>query len=303
MAAEHIYAQLVSERLIAPRASSRLSRPVTSPTTRICLLGRPADCMVGDARRAVGVPDQHDQQRRLPARGDLTRYYEARIGCVQTALGASTRSFASSTRSTRARLGAICTASSRDGLAATSTNWVESTSSGDSMCQIDLTTSVPTNGVKYSSWAPIYPEVIQFQYQDTMLRVVGIGGDGVANPAFRSVWIELRYRRLNYKFWRNEPYWYINKKNLLVNQGTLSWLLGGDAPSHRIYGRYNFVGMVVGAKVSAATQRVPSYEISPSTTEPDDYAAAASSPRRSLSGAMTSGASAGSRPRPSPTPL
>jgi hypothetical protein len=34
-------------------------------------------------------------------------------------------------------------------------------------------------------------------------------------------------RRLNYKFWRGDEYWYINSKNLLVNQGTLSWLMGG----------------------------------------------------------------------------
>jgi hypothetical protein len=91
-------------------------------------------------------------------------------------------------------------------------------------------------------------------------------------------------RRLNYKFWRNEPYWYINSKNLLINQGTLSWLLGGNQPSHRVRGAYNFIGMIVAAKVSAATQRIPGYEISPSTSEPDDYAAAQLSQKVALWG-------------------
>jgi hypothetical protein len=124
---------------------------------------------------------------------DLTRYYEARIGCVQTALGASSAKlriqYSIDQGTTWRYLHRVQSATDTQ---ATSTNWVESTAAGDSMCQIDLTTAVPTNGVKYSSWAPIYPEVIQFQYQDTMLRVVGIGGDGVARPTFTSIWIELR---------------------------------------------------------------------------------------------------------------
>jgi hypothetical protein len=82
-------------------------------------------------------------------------------------------------------------------------------------------------------------------------------------------------RRLNYKFWRGDPYWYVNAKNLLVNQSTVSWLLGGDKPSHRIRNKYPFIAMIVAAKVSASTQRIPGYEIIPSTVEPEDAQAAA----------------------------
>jgi hypothetical protein len=53
------------------------------------------------------------------------------------------------------------------------------------MCQIDLTSTLPTNGVKYTSFEPIYPEVTQQQYQDTMLRVVGIGGNACGQPGVR----------------------------------------------------------------------------------------------------------------------
>jgi hypothetical protein len=82
-------------------------------------------------------------------------------------------------------------------------------------------------------------------------------------------------RRLNYKFWRGDEYWYINSKNLLVNQGTLSWLLGwGQAepphpqqvPVHRDDRRRRRSRPRPSG--SRATRS------SPRTSEPDDYAAA-----------------------------
>lgn len=81
-------------------------------------------------------------------------------------------------------------------------------------------------------------------------------------------------RRLFYKFWRGETYWYVNSRGLLVSQDTISWNAGGRMPPHRIRNSYPFVASIVGAKVSAATQRVPGYEIVPSTTEPQDAQAA-----------------------------
>lgn len=91
-------------------------------------------------------------------------------------------------------------------------------------------------------------------------------------------------RRLNYKFWRGDEYWYVNGKGLLVNQGTLSYLLGGEKPNHRIRNKYPFIAMIVAAKVSAATQRVPSYEIVPSKLDPESAQAAALSQKVALWG-------------------
>lgn len=81
-------------------------------------------------------------------------------------------------------------------------------------------------------------------------------------------------RRLYYKFWRGDTYWYVNNKGLLVSQDTISWSAGGKMPNHRIRNSYPFIASIVQAKVSAATQRVPGYEVVPSTTEPDDAQAA-----------------------------
>lgn len=81
--------------------------------------------------------------------------------------------------------------------------------------------------------------------------------------------------KLNIKFWRGDQYWYLD------NSGQLQFLplstnpMGrGGKPSHRIRQRFNFIHQIVEGKVSAATQRVPSYEIVPSTTEPQDVDAA-----------------------------
>jgi hypothetical protein len=80
-------------------------------------------------------------------------------------------------------------------------------------------------------------------------------------------------RRLYTRFERGEQYWYVNEKGVLNFQATVTTASGGKPP-HRIRNKYNFIRAIVEGKISAATQRVPSYEITPSTTEPDDAAAA-----------------------------
>lgn len=91
-------------------------------------------------------------------------------------------------------------------------------------------------------------------------------------------------RRLFYKFWRGETYWYVNGKGSLVAQDTTSWAAGGQMPDQRIRNSYPFIASIVQAKVSAATQRVPGYEVVPSTTEPDDAQAAQLAEKVSLYG-------------------
>jgi hypothetical protein len=92
-------------------------------------------------------------------------------------------------------------------------------------------------------------------------------------------------RRLFYKFWRGETYWDVDDKGILVSQSTVAVAGGGKGkPPHRIRNRYPFIAMIVGAKVSAATQRTPGYEVLPSTTEPGDAQAAALSEKVSLFG-------------------
>lgn len=82
-------------------------------------------------------------------------------------------------------------------------------------------------------------------------------------------------RRLCKKFLRSETYAYINDKGFLGFQSTAQFAVpGAGKPPHRIRNTYNFIKPIVMGKVSAASQRIPSYEILPSTTDPQDIGAA-----------------------------
>lgn len=78
-------------------------------------------------------------------------------------------------------------------------------------------------------------------------------------------------RRLCQKFEKGDSYFY------LTNKGHLSFQSSGQTPNpgaprppHRIRNQYNFIRPIVAGKVSTLTQRIPSYEILPSTTDPED---------------------------------
>lgn len=81
-------------------------------------------------------------------------------------------------------------------------------------------------------------------------------------------------RRLCMKFWEGDQYWYVNEKGILNFQDTVTHASGAGKPRHRIRNTYNFIKPIVEAKVSAATQKVPGYEVVPSTNDPDDLGAA-----------------------------
>lgn len=74
------------------------------------------------------------------------------------------------------------------------------------------------------------------------------------------------------EFWRGNQYVYRNKENWLVRQGVL--LGEGGKPRHRIRTTRNLIQPIVRQEVAAATQRVPSYQINPSTSDADDVSAA-----------------------------
>lgn len=74
------------------------------------------------------------------------------------------------------------------------------------------------------------------------------------------------------EFWRGNQYVYRNNTGYLVRQGTLINEMG--KPRHRVRQTRNFIFDIVRNEVSKATQRVPDYQILPSTADPDDISAA-----------------------------
>ena len=82
-------------------------------------------------------------------------------------------------------------------------------------------------------------------------------------------------RRLCQRFERGEQYWYEGSKGVLQQLGSGMHPAGGVAkPRHRIRNTFNFIRPIVQGKVSAATQRVPGYEITPTAGDPQRVSAA-----------------------------
>ena len=75
-------------------------------------------------------------------------------------------------------------------------------------------------------------------------------------------------RRLCKKFLRSETYWFINDQQRMNFQQNLpAASAGAGKPPQRIRNTYNFIKPIVMGKVSAASQRIPGYEIVPSGTD------------------------------------
>src|SRR4051812_9058543 len=74
--------------------------------------------------------------------------------------------------------------------------------------------------------------------------------------------------------WAGEHYWYLNVQGTLRVLSTALVDMSGGKPNHRIRNTYNFLAAIVEAKVSAATSRQPGYEVDPSSSDLDDWAAA-----------------------------
>lgn len=79
-------------------------------------------------------------------------------------------------------------------------------------------------------------------------------------------------RRVCQKFWEGDQYWYVNEKGGLSYLDTA--LVSGSRPRHRIRKTINFAISLIEGKISASSQRVPGYEVTPSTNDPQDISAA-----------------------------
>lgn len=81
-------------------------------------------------------------------------------------------------------------------------------------------------------------------------------------------------RRLCMRFEQGDTYYWVNGKNVLSSQSTVTNPDGTGKPPHRVRNQYNLIRPIVQGKVSAATQRIPSYQVMPSTTDQDRVDAA-----------------------------
>lgn len=76
-------------------------------------------------------------------------------------------------------------------------------------------------------------------------------------------------------FARGEQYKWVDSQNVLREQNTASAPLGGRGkPRHRVRQKRNFIFDIVETEVAAAVQKVPGYDIAPSSAEPSRESAA-----------------------------
>lgn len=92
-------------------------------------------------------------------------------------------------------------------------------------------------------------------------------------------------RRLCVRFERGETYWFLNGSGTLSQQATVTDLSQrGGKPPHRMRNSHNFIRPIVTAKVSAASQRTPAFEVIATTNDPKRVAGARLAERVSLAG-------------------
>ena len=94
------------------------------------------------------------------------------------------------------------------------------------------------------------------------------------NRAYLTMKRDAAKRRFCIRLERGDSFSYLDYDGSLQQMATATNPRGGGKPPHRIRRRFNFVRPIIEDKVSAATQRVPSYEVDPSTADPEDAGAA-----------------------------
>jgi hypothetical protein len=82
-------------------------------------------------------------------------------------------------------------------------------------------------------------------------------------------------RRLCERFEKGDTYFYVDNKNILQQQATVTYAGGGGKQPHRIRNTFNFIRPIIEDKVSKASSRIPGYEVTATTTDLPDAGAAA----------------------------
>jgi len=81
-------------------------------------------------------------------------------------------------------------------------------------------------------------------------------------------------RKQALEFARGNHFVSIDKTGMkLIEQSTVPRWAGGEKPDHRVRRSHDLISPILKAKVSAAAPREPRYEVVPSTSDPEDYAA------------------------------
>jgi hypothetical protein len=81
-------------------------------------------------------------------------------------------------------------------------------------------------------------------------------------------------RRLCIRFRKGDSYWFEMPNGMLNHDASAAYPTGTAKPGHRIRNKYDQIGPIIDAKVSAATSRIPDYQVNASTPDLEDVGAA-----------------------------
>lgn len=76
-------------------------------------------------------------------------------------------------------------------------------------------------------------------------------------------------RRVCMEYTRGNTYGYEDSRGRYQQLATVTGADGSGKPRHRIRNKYDFIGPIIDAKVSAATRRTPAYDVLPSNASPE----------------------------------
>lgn len=92
-------------------------------------------------------------------------------------------------------------------------------------------------------------------------------------------------RRLCVRFERGDTYWFLDGQGKLNFQATTPGTSRRSGkPAHRVRNKYNFIRPIITAKVSASSQRIPGFEVVPTSTDPQKWGGARLAERVAVAG-------------------
>lgn len=92
-------------------------------------------------------------------------------------------------------------------------------------------------------------------------------------------------RRLCARFERGDTYWFLDGQGKLNFQATTPGTSRRSGkPAHRVRNKYNFIRPIITAKVSASSQRIPGFEVVPTSTDPQKWGGARLAERVAVAG-------------------
>ena len=191
LAAQGLYDLLAKEDRLNSAVTSKLARPAAPIPGTVNFLHDGVAVVWTNMPAALSefpLTTAGPSNYRRPA--DLARAYEARLVAIQTVIGAANAKlgvqYLADDGVTWRYLHRRLRAGETDPMA---TDFYEPAAATDNSAWLSIGTALPAGGLRTGLWFPLPYDAIR---ADVILRLVGLGGDGVLDPALMTIYLEYR---------------------------------------------------------------------------------------------------------------